>query len=56
MNSTPTGEPNAQNPLAAHSAAELNLELLARTLARTTARIERGEQALAHLRARRERQ
>lgn len=48
-----TEEPN---PLGAHSAAALHLELLTRTLAQTAARIERAEEALAHLRTRRDRQ
>jgi hypothetical protein len=47
---------NGTSGLGAHSAASLNLELLTRTLARTVARIERAEEALAHLRIRRERQ
>jgi hypothetical protein len=50
---THTDEPN---PLGAHSAAALNLELLTRTLARTDRSIAAHEEALAALRARRARQ
>lgn len=52
----PTDLDPKPNPLGAHSPAALHLELLTRMLARTVARIERAEEALAHLRARRLRQ
>jgi hypothetical protein len=52
----PTDLDPKPNPLGAHSANALNLELLTRTLARTVAQIEHAELVLTHLRTRRLRQ
>jgi hypothetical protein len=52
----PTDPTPKPNPLGAHRAAALNLELLERALARTGRNINQLELELARLRARRDRQ